>query len=430
MIGQLFKPLGPFNYNNFLTLVETYETKHSGLSNKVVDVFRIYPVNRRAKIDTGKFCNASCDFCYYKTQLNSQEFLTPEKAEEIAEYLISKGIEEFELSGGEPTISKHFQAIIEVLAKVQIRHNLPVMISVVTNGYLFRQENAKKLWAAQKYVNEWLISVHGFGEDHDNIVGTKGAFLAIDKFLRYNFVDITSGMTLVRLNIVVTPQTNGAKYKDDFMDFLLSVAYHFVQLNFLPLNYWSDAGENPEKINRSGKKIDKDLTETYTFINSFFTNLNMRHPMISKMNQGTSLLRSPLLNIRYAQRCFLNKDSAMFTRTTMDHVYDVHDWNRVLYPNDLDSYNYSAEEIYKIDSKDKIPFRIDDYNAVKSGEVNLMDVYNQSLIALRDVCQSHTKDDICSRCSFFNKCDGIKKEEDTAGNKTYRRDAILNGSIY
>lgn len=414
MVGKLFKPLGPLNYNTFLTPVQTYETKHSGhssLSNKIVDVPRIHPVNKRAKIDTGKFCNAKCDFCYYKTQLNSKEFLTPEKAREIGEYLIKQGIEEFELSGGEPTASKHFLDIIEVLAEVQKKNNLPVKISVVTNGFLFRHENSKKLRKAQEIVKEWLISVHGLCNEHDDIVGTKGAFYFIDSFIASQKPDC-----LIRLNIVVTPDTINQTNVDEFMKFLYNKANNNIQLNFLPYNYWSDAGEDDQKLNRTEKEIDKDLLSTYRFINQFFFYIEERSVFpIEWARHGE--MRSPLLNIRYAQKCLLSRYARKYNRTTIDHVWDEHDWNRVFYPNDLDSYNYSAEEIYKINNQERL-----------DGTLHPLDVYNQVLAAIRDVCESHTKDDVCSKCPEFSKCDGIKLEENTHENKNFRY-SYIKGEI-
>lgn len=372
--------------------------------------FRTGILNSRAKIDTGKFCNANCDFCYYSDQLNSKNFLTPEKAKEIGQYLIDNGITEFELSGGEPTISKYFVDILKVLTQLQKDNNLPHNISVVTNGYLFDSIHQNKLEDAQKYITEWLISIHGFGRDHNYVVKAHKNYYPFENiacFIRKNIND--KSKTLIRVNIVVTPSTYFQHNSNEFIDMLIQLTDNNIQLNFLPLNYWGDAQ----------KKVTTpmDVINTYKFINLFFKRYGQRPIVLNDIIPKTNPLKSRLVNIRYAQMCLLDSNYAReHVVSHTDHIFDLNDWNKVFYPKDFEenenTYSYQPNEFYSLNSESK-----------RRRKVNDLSYSNQMNAALRDQEQSHIKDEVCLRCKYFFKCDGVKKEEyhlDLKDNKNYR----------
>lgn len=352
-------------------------------------------LNTRAKIDTGKFCNANCNFCYYGDQLNSKEFLIPEKAKEIGKYLINNGITEFELSGGEPTISKYFLDIIKTLNQLQIDNNIKPQISVVTNGYLFGQKQSQQLRIANEYINEWLISIHGYGNDHDKVVGTKGAFYNIDNFI-YNYKD---SKTLIRVNVVVTPDTIKQNHHETFIKFLVDLTLNDIQINFLPLNYWSNAKDKVTTFD--------DILDTYKFISKFFIAYGER-PIIFQKNINKFIpLRSRRINIRYAQMCLLDRWAREYVVSHTDHIYDLHDWNKVFYPKDFleNQYTRPASEYYNLNDNSSKNF------SKRKRIIKDLSFSSQLNAALRDQEQSHIKDGICTKCEYFLVCDGIKKEE-------------------
>ena len=94
--------------------------------------------------------------------------------------------------------------------------------------------------AQQSGLSEILFSLHSVNEIHDNLTGIKGSF---DKILK----SINNAKELgikIRINAVVT--NSNYKFIDNLYFDLLENINPF-ELNFLPLNYFSDA-ENNEKI--------------------------------------------------------------------------------------------------------------------------------------------------------------------------------------
>ena len=402
---------------NFIPLINRNFTNQNSIGYTIPIPTGEKKLNARAKIDTGKFCNADCDFCYYSDQLNSKKFLTPEKAKEIGQYLIDNGITEFELSGGEPTISKYFIGILKVLSDLQKENNLPQNISVVTNGHLFGSIHEKKLKDAQLYVKEWLISIHGYLHDHNRVVRANKNYYPFEDiacFIRRNIQDNSN--TLIRVNIVVTPETINQSEVDKFIDYLIYLSNNDIQLNFLPLNYWGDAQKkitSPEAI-----------FNTYKFINLFFERYGQRPIVASKNIAKMNPLKSRLVNIRYAQMCLLETDYARsFVVSHTDHIFDLNDWNKVFYPKDFeeeDNNVYQPEDYYSLNTESKRKRIIKD-----------LSYESQINAALRDQEYSHIKDGTCTLCKYFLKCDGVKKEEYhlNKGNSDYRKQFIKKGNI-
>jgi hypothetical protein len=87
-------------------------------------------------------------------------------------------------------------------------------------------------------------------------------------------------------------------------------------------------------------------------------------------------LRANLLNIRYPQFCKLNEIARTFARGHVDHYFDLHDWNKLIYPVGPSLKDYS------FDTKITESLQKESY-------------------------LSHYKDKICHNCKYQN-CDGLK----------------------
>lgn len=359
-----------------------HKLNHNLNLNEIIDIsgwakgyLKDKPINKRAKIDTGKFCNRSCFFCYYYNDLNSKDFLSPLNAGVLAGYLLDRGIEEIELSGGEPTAHPKILEVVKSIKNEFIIRNLVPKISIVTNGSL----STKLFEKLQVDIKEWLFSIHGDDETHDKIVGVRGSYTNIIEILTHS-IDINPELIL-RFNFVVT-DNNLCSDSIEFLRTMLMLGY---QVNLLPLNFWKDA--------KNLESDDRQLEKIYESINNFVERVKV-------LSCFSNPLNNRLLNIRYPQFCLLTEDARKFARGHYDHLVDLTDWNKIYYPRDTNP-------------KDKI---------LSTEPINPSTIYpdrtlsNDNLVKIAKVDrnQSHYKDTICNGCKDFNRCDGIKKTSNTS----------------
>ena len=79
----------------------------------IADIAKDYTTPRcnRAKLDTGLYCNYSCEFCYYLGDLDKK---TPfSKIKERIDILYKYGISQVDMSGGESSIHKDWFKILD-----------------------------------------------------------------------------------------------------------------------------------------------------------------------------------------------------------------------------------------------------------------------------------------------------------------------------
>lgn len=293
------------------------------------------PICRRAKVDIGLRCNANCGFCYYKHNLNDKE-LSFDIIKSRIDFL-SKYTDDFDISGGEPTIHSKFFDIIKY-CKSKSENTNSSKVSCLTNGIKFQDiEFMKK--AQQSGLSEILFSLHSVNEIHDNLTGIKGSF---DKILK----SINNAKELgikVRINAVVT--NSNYKFIDNLYFDLLENINPF-ELNFLPLNYFSDA-ENNEKI---------DYNILLEPIKKFILKSKIKY-----------------INVRYVPYCFM----IGFEKHVVgyfQHIYDIYDWNSALY--------------------DYLEPTLDNMiNCCKNAREH-----------------HYYKNKDCFKCKYFNICDGVEKQ--------------------
>lgn len=350
-------PAGKINFNNF--------PKSTSIFRDYFLTHKQYQLNKRVKIDTGKFCNAQCNFCYYLPETNSKLFLKPNDLKEFIPKLLSNGIREFEFSGGEPTLNKQLQEIVEAIICIAQKEDVyqdELHFSIVTNGI-----KAQEVERTIPQIKEFLFSIHGTEEVHDQIVKAKGSYQRIMEFISHHIEK--EHPLLLRVNVVLT-NDNIDNIQNEFIDTLKWFIKSGIQINFLPMNFWSSATGifNQDKIFEG---IDNIIEKLYQTIKEFPNN--------------NSLLRSEAINIRYVQICKISPKAREFARGHLDHYFDRHDWNKVWYPQDnLDKLNIHTNlDIEEINTK----------------------VILESLA--KESSQSHYKDNICATCPELS-CDGIK----------------------
>lgn len=332
-----------------------------------------YPLNKRVKIDTGKFCNASCNFCYYLPHVNNKTWLEVDDLYNFIPKLLSNGVREFEFSGGEPTLLKNLKQIVSEIKTIAMRNDVypdELSISIVTNGIRIN-ETIEDIPS----INEVLISIHGIEEDHDKIVHQTGAYKHIKRFLdTYN-----PEKTLVRVNTVISKDNYINLRKPEFISLLNSFLNDGIQVNLLPMNFWSDS----QPIS---KDDEQGIYSTIDFIADELFSTILVNEISNTPSKFSKKLRSDLFNIRYAQKCRLNEAAQGFVRGHLDHYFDQHDWNKIWYPDDSN------------------PQKLNNFSNLDIEEITLDTIIKNYTT---EASTSHYKDKICANCPELS-CDGRK----------------------
>jgi MoaA/NifB/PqqE/SkfB family radical SAM enzyme len=312
---------------------------YNQLSNKL-DFDTVEPVNNRAKLDTGTHCNYRCEFCYYKTQLNDVTEFNVIK--ERIDYLVACGITEVDLSGGESSIHKQWFDILDYCK------NKGLKVSCLSNGYKFAN---KEFIAKSKEhgLDEILFSVHGYDkESHNILVGHRKGFENIIEAIN-NAHELG---ILVRINCTVTHKNY--KSLDTKFVALMELLKPF-EVNFLTLNYWSDA--------------DNQETVSYPEITPHV------HKAIDKLKDQVEII-----NVRYTPYCFM-KGYEQYVCNYYQHIYDVYDWNIAVYDQRITPEEYN---------KDKLKALYDS--------------------AARNRNYTYYKKKECMDCKHYYLCDGVENQ--------------------
>jgi hypothetical protein len=269
------------------------------LSIQQIDIDYTRPINNRAKLDTGKLCNYSCEFCYYKNHLSERDAL--DKIFKRIDYIQAYGITEIDLSGGESSIEPNWFKILEYCQGKFER------ISCLSHGGKFsNMEFLQKSYDLG--LREILFSMHATNkETHDVIVRRRGAFDNLTHAMHNaNLLDME-----VRINTTI------CDLNYDTIDTTVYRRFNPSQVNFIALNYWQD--------NAHGHVIDYGVVCNW-------------------VKQYIDCLPNIEVNARYFPLCYMNGYESN-VKNHYDHIYDFKDWNKAIYNEDVDtSVAYTHEQ--------------------------------------------------------------------------------------
>lgn len=185
-------------------------------------------LTKRSRLFTGYACNIRCAFCFYRG-------IKPEPARSFREMIYQQlregkryGIEDWDISGGEPSILPYWDELLADMKNMGFRN-----IACITNGYKFSDPKFM-LHSKLTGMNELLFSMHGSRRHiHDAMTQVDGSFDRLT-FAISNAVYLNMK---IRFNVVVT-KTN---YKDlpNIAEYANHV--HPVAFNFLPFRVENNA---------------------------------------------------------------------------------------------------------------------------------------------------------------------------------------------
>ena len=131
-------------------------------------------LTRRAVMWLGQTCNLRCYFCYFLDRIADKDhpehpFMSLDKAKAICTTLREfYGNNAIDIQGGEPTI---YPDIFELIQHCRTIGLLPTLI---TNGLRTAKEGELEKYQ-EHGIRDFLVSLHGLGDIHDEVVGITGA---------------------------------------------------------------------------------------------------------------------------------------------------------------------------------------------------------------------------------------------------------------
>ncbi len=117
-------------------------------------------------------CNAACDTCFYHEELNNSGDLTFEQIEKMSGTMPQ--ITDLWLSGGEPTLRKDLDRIIDLFAETNGIRRLIIPTNALIASRVYETVEAalsRNPGLEELYLN---VALDGYGETHDRIRGVPG----------------------------------------------------------------------------------------------------------------------------------------------------------------------------------------------------------------------------------------------------------------
>lgn len=135
-------------------------------------------LTRRGVMWLGQTCNQRCYFCYFANRIADRshpehDFMTLDKARTICRILREVyDNTAIDIQGGEPTI---YGSIFQL---VQFCHDIGLYPTLITNGLVLGRPGTMERYRDAR-LRDFLVSLHGHGEVHDQVVGVNGAYAKI-----------------------------------------------------------------------------------------------------------------------------------------------------------------------------------------------------------------------------------------------------------
>ncbi len=199
-------------------------------------------------------CNFRCQYCMPADGLpwlEREEILSFEEIERLVRILVSVGIEDVRLSGGEPLVRREFPRLVSMLSPIEGLQDL----SLTTNGYLLERDAAALVDAGIQRVN---VSIDSLARDR---------FFQITR--RDSLPQVMRGLEAIASHPEVHPiKVNAIAMRDftehevlRFCDFARSTDYQVRFIEFMPLD--ADRAWTPDAV-LTGAEIRELIEAVHT----------------------------------------------------------------------------------------------------------------------------------------------------------------------
>lgn len=256
-------------------------------------------LTRRGVMWLGQTCNLRCYFCYFASRIADREhpehaFMKLDKAKQICKTLRDAyGNTAIDIQGGEPTIYPKIFELIEYCREIGLYPTL------ITNGLVLGKPGL-----VEKYrdagVRDFLVSLHGVGEMHDEVVCVDGAYAkiiaAMDR-MREAGVPIRFNCTMSKPVIPVLPEVARK-----------AIEYGAYGVNYIAFNPFGDQMEGGIRTH--------DNVERYSVVRG-------------QLTEAIDLLEEAGIevNVRYLPLCMAETRHRKNFYNYQQLPYDTHEWD-------------------------------------------------------------------------------------------------------
>jgi pyruvate-formate lyase-activating enzyme len=340
-------------------------------------------LTRRGVVWLGQTCNLRCRFCYFQSRIEAKDhpehpFMSLTKAKGIMDVLRGHyGNCAIDIQGGEPTI---FPGIEDLCAHCATIGLLPTLI---TNALvLARREACQRL--KDSGVRDLLVSVHGLGQNYDDVVGVPGAhkkqMAALDNCLAV-------GMP-VRFNCVLT--NSSLPHLTAVAELAKSVGARVV--NFIAFNPFEDQ--------QKGERSREDVA-AYS---------EVAPPLVAALD----ILEAAGIeaNVRYFPLCQVPENYRKHLYNFQQLPYDLHEWDYASWSwTDMKPQRMRDGDCSPLISLRQANFRSpmfkSDPNYLTRADIGVEDEYRHSaFIRAREHC-GYKFAPACEGCAAKAICDGF-----------------------
>lgn len=255
-------------------------------------------LTRRGVMWLGQTCNQRCYFCYFINRITDHKhpehaFMTLEKAKHIC-YTLRHffGNTSIDIQGGEPTI---YPSILEL---VRYCRDIGLIPTLITNGLVPAKSGVIEAYR-DAGLRDFLVSLHGIGDIHDEVVGVKGAH---EKILA----------ALERMHALNFPFRINCTMSKPVVPLLQEVARYAVDYGAYAANY---IAFNPFGDQETGKRC-ADTVSRYTEVRDQLTG-------------AMDILESAGIevNVRYLPFCMAEERHRKNFYNFQQLPYDTHEWD-------------------------------------------------------------------------------------------------------
>lgn len=254
-------------------------------------------ITKRGVMWLGQTCNLRCYFCYFIDRIEDHKhpehaFMSLEKAKKICKTLRTfYGNRAIDIQGGEPTIHK------EILELIRYCREIGLIPTLITNGLILGKPGKLEEFR-DAGVRDFLVSLHGIGELHNEVVRVKGAYEKIIAAIeRMRALDIPFRFNCTMSKPVIPVLTQVAQKAID---------YGALAVNFIAFNPFSD-------------QLGQRRADTVALYSDIKPELTKAMDMLEAAGIE--------VNVRYLPLCMAEERHRKNFYNFQQLSYDVHEWD-------------------------------------------------------------------------------------------------------
>ena len=198
---------------------------------------------RKLRISVADACNFRCHYCMPEnsTFMSHDRLLGPDEIIQITSHLVTRGVEEIRVTGGEPTMRREFRDIMEGLSKLPVKK-----LGLTTNGLLLKKHLPFLRDIGCHHIN---ISCDSLNPDKFNRITRRQSF---DPVMDAIFAAREMKFPL-KLKVVLMRGVND----DEILDFVEFAETHEIPVRFLELMRIGQAcGDQRREFMTAGDAIE------------------------------------------------------------------------------------------------------------------------------------------------------------------------------